>query len=883
MATIKVKSGAEAVAFLQAAEKEGFKVTYPAGYGKQTQVAPAQRITATTSYQAPLGEVKQTKVYKAGDVVTTATKDVTEPVQPKSVAQPAKPSGWSVTDPQTNIRLPISAGVAAKLQPKNIIQYTAPSVVSAGIREEKVKSEPKKIILPQLNVTAESQPFQIDAEISAETVGAETFAEIEALRASVGFQAAQLGETIATGKGVYTVAGAIIAQGVGGTKGYKEYQDYITKKWVSEQRVTAYRMLQSENLMIEKGVTIIPQTVAWFLPAVAPLVVRGALASGAVTLPTIQKLGRVGIVASTAGVTYGAFETVGGIVEATPAGYERAGVGAVILAGSAYGLKKSWEATFPKTYQLESYVKPKVEYQTYLGEQETIKGEYPSYSIEQSITYGDPTDDLPKNIGQPDVAIYADIKGVRNVRLYSGEDVQIGFTKQIRFRISEAEGLYKPFTQTIGEQKIFYPKGTGISQYNIGVPIGDTTVGRPDIRYPFTFEKTGVVETMDWSATERAYETLTKNVPVGVSIRQGTSYDIFKEGFRNVVQNMIGGENIVITSASYQAIFLEPETRAVAQSMTGTPTPKVAWKTTGDFTGYKAAPEKSILEVLNLRDVGKVGGAMIDVGTGQITSAQTEIMKKAILYPQFLGYSISDYDKPLSVMVYSPADISSPLVLIPAGLGSASSAIRKLEADAVLGAELKYTPRYDVALEPQLRYEPNVEILPKADSINMAALGISPVVSVRQEPILEAQPQLQPRLEPKLQPKLQVKSMLETKLQVRVRPLFKYDYKISPDPFIEPPRLFGGGDKGARRYQKTIFSIGKPAKKGTKSKLYIVPKADLLSRRETEWMLGKRATDPKSTKVSRKRFVREFIISPLGLFAGRFPTKEMIKRFKIKL
>jgi hypothetical protein len=75
--------------------------------------------------------------------------------------------------------------------------------------------------------------------------------------------------------------------------------------------------------------------------------------------------------------------------------------------------------------------------------------------------------------------------------------------------------------------------------------------------------------------------------------------------------------------------------------------------------------------------------------------------------------------------------------------------------------------------------------------------------------------------------------------------------------------------------KKDMFGIGKKDKL-RKERFKIEPKSDWLSRLQSEAYYGK-ATNIPNTPQMRRRYKEEFYGNPLGMFAGRMPTVEMIK------
>lgn len=109
----------------------------------------------------------------------------------------------------------------------------------------------------------------------------------------------------------------------------------------------------------------------------------------------------------------------------------------------------------------------------------------------------------------------------------------------------------------------------------------------------------------------------------------------------------------------------------------------------------------------------------------------------------------------------------------------------------------------------------------------------------------------------------------------------RYDYLV--DEKMVEPIIDEETSKGwLSWHKKDMISIGKPSKL-SKEKWMLVPQTDWLSRIQTEMQLGKKATNVPNKPKYRKAFAKEFYGNPLGMFAGRMPSMEMIKEFKIKV
>lgn len=123
--------------------------------------------------------------------------------------------------------------------------------------------------------------------------------------------------------------------------------------------------------------------------------------------------------------------------------------------------------------------------------------------------------------------------------------------------------------------------------------------------------------------------------------------------------------------------------------------------------------------------------------------------------------------------------------------------------------------------------------------------------------------------------------MFNQRMMSRGAAMNRYDYLV--DKKMVEPIIDEETSKGwLSWHKKDMISIGKPSKLG-REKWVLVPQTDWLSRIQTEMQLGKKATNVPNKPKYRKAFAKEFYGNPLGLFAGRMPSMEMIKEFKIKV
>jgi hypothetical protein len=194
----------------------------------------------------------------------------------------------------------------------------------------------------------------------------------------------------------------------------------------------------------------------------------------------------------------------------------------------------------------------------------------------------------------------------------------------------------------------------------------------------------------------------------------------------------------------------------------------------------------------------------------------------------------------------------------PSGEKNAVTETTKSIQSQVLGSRQNQLEVFNQSLSNKQQQE-------MQNKINVS-LGTATALSYAQT--VESKQGLQQQLQ------LMLGTRLSSKLEVFNRYQFLYKEKFS---FWEDEDNKTGFDL---RGKKNIFSIGKRLIYG-KEKVKIEPKSDWLSRIQSEAQYGKATNVPNKPKYKRA-FLKEFM-SPMGLFAGRMPTQEMIKELKIKI
>lgn len=654
--------------------------------------------------------------------------------------------------------------------------------------------------------------------------------------------------------------------------GNKEiYRKDVQETWTREQRMNAYKIISGRQgeVVAEKGFIMGASAALTIAPQFMPSILDKLIATKAMTVSAAQNIGKlligvagVGAAVSTSTIVTNLASNAAGSFEAG----KNVGMGVVGLTFSAYGMKKGWELAFPKKYIIQSYT---VEYQNYYGETKDLIANYPKIHATQEYNYAPPTTEPAKNF-MYDEAIYATFKGYKQTQLYTGDIVRQPFNINVKFRIAEHEGLYKPLMQNLEEVNLYFPEGYRPTEINLGITKGgkDIGYGIKDFYSSFSFEKTGTSMKLETGAMENNYRTLAGNAPALFS--KGTGLKEWDTQFTNLVQVMRSDKDIVLMEAKYFYRNLEPELRKAWMSIPKGETAAI-WKTTGDFYGV-TAPKQDIFDMIGIRNMAKVGGiSYIDIHEGSLVSVRTDLAQQLKVYQKPL-YDITKYDKPIYVLANYPPETSLKL-MPPTMVGTAADKFlfgMNLKSGAGMGLEAKTFTQPKI----EMRYEPKMMIQPKYE------LAAMPKMEMRAMPELKAEPKMQPRMEVKPMMKLEMRSMmqLQTRMQMEMKPRLMLVFKERPEPvpnfFKEDKGLFSSG-------KSFIFGISKKDRHG-REKWKLEPKTDWLSRIETEMMFGVRATNVPNKPKYRKAFMKEFM-SPMGLFAGRMPSMEMIKAYKIKL
>lgn len=794
----------------------------------------------------------------------------------------ANMSAWAAIAPQNRNTFTTDAGIKTFTLPQTYTQSTT--------LEQQIKSNSKYF------KTA-------DMAYTPETVGWERWTAMQNIMGDTGYQTAFMLKKLVTGEGILaTGAGAIAA--LAGK--YPEYQKWLQARWTGEQQAETYQMSQfgskivsdvhfiqhdviREQFMQAKAAEIIPPAAMWIAPAFMGTAFSAIVGAGKIATATAQLWAKVGVVAMGAGVAYGTSEVYQGVTMGTPEGFYRAAAGIEIGSFSAYGLKQMWATAFPKKMLLSTYT---MEYQGYTGESRELRGQYPKYQYLHEYRYADvDVKNLPSTALQ-DEAVFIQVKGYRLLD-YAGEGgypVKQDFNIMAKFRIDERAGVWKPLMQNLEEVNIKYPAGIDrMSMVNLGVNYYGTNIGKPDIVYGFTFEQAGYSKTVPLADWEKQFKTIPFNAAISPNepYIKGTGEKLLVERFDKLLSQMGTDKSIVIETAKLSTFFLEPDTHAPYLSFQS-PNKAATWITTGDAYGiYK--PTADLFDVLGIRDLTKVGGiSSINLHEGSLVSVNTELAERVKIMPR-VNYRIDYYDKPVTVSVNYPPETS--LTLMPPTLvGFAKSNINygmnlgRLKGEAGLGLKpvINLKPEVKTFTQPALNliYEPALKQIPYAQPKLMPQLKPETILEPRLQPASQPALALQPALELRAMPELRaatelrMQTELKTELQMQLRTELMLGFNLK----VKPDGNFFWREEGKdwlKMGKKDMFGIGKKDRL-RKERFKIEPKSDWLSRLESEAYYGKATNIPNTPKM-RREYKKEYYGNPLGMFAGRMPTVEMVK------
>lgn len=868
--TIKVSNP---LAFLAAAERAGMKVNWNSR--PTSPVVVSQPISITTTR----GTTTQTETWPTGSMI------------PVKQDQTSQPSGWSIKG------IPVSQGVAEKVMPSGSSIKPQDLQISDRTAPQPAKPDPMAM-MTHLNRTQSYsglEAYQTRSQITPDNVGADLYRYIEKNRLDPKFQAAFFAEKALTGESLAAVVGGLPSLWS------DDYKAGMTEKWINEQRQIQYGLAAgSKDLIFQEKAFTMGMTGAGLIltgfmatPANLPTsFIAPKMASIAAAHPTATKI--LGYGFTGAGLTGAAYSTdlmAKNFFKAAQGDPEAAlafGRGAQGLAISSYLTRSGWKMiTTPRIQTKKAAVKEiEYDYQATIGEKTKIEQDYPLSQIQKNRMYGDPNMKIEDmKFTSPDKAIYADVKGYRNTELYTGDKVKIPFNEKIKFRIDEQAGLIKPLSnQYISEITIWkHPSDRGAFA-SLGSSLDD-------FADPFTFQKEGWGKTINIEDWEKGFKTIKDIIPVDKTMikyslwNKNPSGTFTGEGFKKLedglIKNVLSSsfKDKTITSIDYTTFYLEPE--PLIKNVVFPARDNIKWdnfyKLPLDQQSQISAQEISsgwrqgkLFSDLGIKSLA--GNIEIDAKTGEISTDLVRMAQKLNLQPIPKVSTRINTGYVDGYIVY-PSDFKSPIAFSPS---KSSLDLQPIK----INLPRSFSGSMNI---PELKPIMLNRLSPSMRSINLPDVKPASMPALRSVPIL--QPQLQPRLEPKLQPKLEpqlqpaIQTRLQPKLQIKMQPDYRPDFKFNPEPF---PDFKISDDSGFRKSMAKTSLIPKTKIK-IRDNMDVKPLADWLSVWQTEAYYGEPATHLKPSKKTKKAFVKRFFKDPAGLIAGRFPTKEMRKRLKVKL
>ena len=800
--TIRVK---DSTAFLAAAEKAGFKVTWNDG-----RPTSAVKVTEPIKTTETRGAAQQTTYYPVGSTVGTTKSD-----------EKPKLSGYNIAG------IPVSEAVAEKViaeQPQRSNLLTPENLrPSNRILTSPIINESDRFAgLTHLNRSSSFtglESFTSNTNITPQSVGADRYRRIEKQRQDPAYQFAFFAGKTLSLETVFAVAGGLPSLWS------EEYKKPIREKWAEEQKQEQYRMSMGESLVVEKGVPAIVSGASMIIGGIVSIPAKLSTAFVAPKMvafgaahPTLTKGigyaftggGAVITGLGTSEVAKNWYDASIGKIDATMAvgrGIFGMGVGAS-LTRSGWKMITTPRVTAKKT-QID---KIEYKYQSTVGGKTKINQKYPVSDVQKETIYGDPNIKDFK-ITKPDKIIYAEIKGYRQAKIIpTGETKQFPFTDKIKFRIDEQAGVLKPLhNQYISEVDIWKHASDPGSTFSLGTR-------HLDVGHAMSFDKTGthfVVNTENW---EKGFVSIKNTIPVDTTIikyslwnqnpvgtYQGHSYTKFEKDMLLKMLGQTSGDKVV-TSVDYTSFNVEPEPLIKNVVIPADASKWKAFRAMSDASQAKI--EGDIIK--NIWTPGKHTSAGTGVVSVSDLSSPTHAFEKLTLQPVYNVVKIPSTGT-VEGYVVTGFDLKSPLLFAPSM--STSTVLKNI-----------VLPKNTFNLKTNTRTSLSVDKSARSRLQPAMSTSIQPAISTSLQPGISTslQPAMTTSLQPALEPSLSTQTAMTPGLKPNIVPP-----PIAPIGFIpDMGRGFGrrtGGKKTKRgkkklKYQPSFGGIllGKIVKKPLK-------------------------------------------------------------------